>query len=226
MAVKPTTSGHKAGADAEEPCHLLMLPPELRNQIYHLAFGQIVFAEPLDVTIRAHDMINSEALLRTCRQIHEETHRIYYAACRRFCTDNTFELDARAREGSNKHIDSQLAAIAPRALTWMRHFRVRTHVSVLMESDAASSGILRLFYDITHDAAVTLVRRDRGDWSCTFKNSPDDPTDKEHFVGVQTWPCAVYCINEGYVEGTCVPINVLELGVLVGRLHGRYGMLL
>ena len=61
-----------------QPCHLLQLPPELRNCIYRLALatrlrkGHIIATDP---SFRSH----LPPLLRTCSQINQEASSIYCA---------------------------------------------------------------------------------------------------------------------------------------------------
>ncbi|GAB7346133.1 hypothetical protein MBLNU457_4882t1 [Dothideomycetes sp. NU457] len=108
----------------------LSLPPELRNQIYHLLYVQQEYCpsttkgpiKPLELTSFGRDTTydniqtttkNNGNLLRVCRQIHHETHLLYwdtslfhltgaYAEPKAF--DSIVSAIPRSRQSAIKHI--------------------------------------------------------------------------------------------------------------------------
>lgn len=69
-------------------CHLLTLPPELRNYIYELALSP----EPSATVDLLQPTPPSDALVRTCRQIRAESQLMYRRLYREFWRETTFEL--------------------------------------------------------------------------------------------------------------------------------------
>lgn len=74
-ATSTTPSATLAAAPQQMTPSLLIIPPELRNQIYSYTLLQEQTIELS--TVRS---INTSALLRTCRQIRQEASRMYYTA--------------------------------------------------------------------------------------------------------------------------------------------------
>ena len=72
-------------------CHLLKLPPELRNRIYELAF----IADTCDKIDLLNANTPSNALLITCREIYSEARSMYKYAYRSLWTLSAFFADVR-----------------------------------------------------------------------------------------------------------------------------------
>ena len=104
--VTPTDRGTEASAQATQTtdsCRLLNLPPELRNDIYELAF---TFSCESHVDV-PQPMLPSKALLLTCRQIYREAADLYKASFRHFWTTSKFVVEDATRALALDHV-SQL----------------------------------------------------------------------------------------------------------------------
>ena len=64
---------------SQEPCGLLELPPELRNNIYEFCFEPVVNDKRTSFNAPTPPEF---AILQTCRQIHDEAMQIYRVADR------------------------------------------------------------------------------------------------------------------------------------------------
>ena len=78
----------KKSADQSTTCHLLDLPPEIRNAIYDLVFLPNI-AEPVELLEATPP---SKALALTCRQMHEEAKLLYREAYQKFWEEAEFVL--------------------------------------------------------------------------------------------------------------------------------------
>lgn len=89
---------------ADETCHLLKLPPELRNQIYDSAFH---VSPDSDGFVYFTTKPPAKDVLMTCRQIYNEAKGWYKHAYRRFWSEGHFMI----RRGSRSEIYSMLPGI-------------------------------------------------------------------------------------------------------------------
>ncbi|KAK4575259.1 hypothetical protein LTR86_001111 [Recurvomyces mirabilis] len=71
---------------AEKASHLLKLPPEIRNYIYHLTLVQ---AEDIPVTSTGYER---PAILSTCRTIRKEAFKLYYSGNRFACQPPSYDI--------------------------------------------------------------------------------------------------------------------------------------
>ncbi|KAF7188589.1 hypothetical protein HII31_10251 [Pseudocercospora fuligena] len=86
----PSIADAKSGPETSSPrpCRLLSLAPELRNEIYELAFTCNDAKIDLATAVPP-----SSALLRCCRQIHCEAIEIFKDSVRQYYTESYFHLD-------------------------------------------------------------------------------------------------------------------------------------
>lgn len=107
----------------QERAGFLSLPPELRNEIYRLAFV-LPRKERFDLG-KPSNFARSSALLRTCRQVHEEGRTILYSENTFLFQRNTSARTQRwttdVREVGFKDLRFFLKSIGPTNISFLRH---------------------------------------------------------------------------------------------------------
>lgn len=99
--------------------HFGRLCPELRNRIYHL-----VLEEEDPIAISQESAVEAEAaLLRTCRQIREESELIFYAV-------NNFSCTIHSIKDKVPHLTDWLQTGPPQKLALIRSLEVRCEFPV------------------------------------------------------------------------------------------------
>ncbi|KAK4543880.1 hypothetical protein LTR36_004654 [Oleoguttula mirabilis] len=108
MAPNDAPNDQPAKSAAVAICHLLKLPPELRNTIYELAFTTAAdLGEPINI-VRACGP--SPSLVLTCRQVHSESSAIFNVSQDRYWAVGKFELHAQSSEDADEAVIASLEA--------------------------------------------------------------------------------------------------------------------
>lgn len=209
----PTQSGGQALADAEAPCRLLSLPAELRNRIYHLAFGQNVFEEHIKLFARPQELLDSASLLRTCKQIYEETRGIYTRAREEFYSENKFEIDG-TQDSSGGCVTQSFNKPSAKALAHIQHLQIRTLYSKLYHYDDDMSWI---FAGQLYHAEIVLTRRASGVWHFELPIGLLTGVD-EYFVDVSEGEIR-FGADEPGATGARKPVTKGELSVFLRDLN-------
>ena len=97
---------HLRTSAAKKPtiCRLLALPPEIRNNIWQLAFTTEANDDAKTDLLRSKPP--EMALLLACRQIRRETSDMYAEARRRYYRDTSFYLSSRAHRVSQRDVEA------------------------------------------------------------------------------------------------------------------------
>jgi len=96
---KTTMINPSRALDAQHDCHLFKLAAETRNQIYDLVFSfESEMDEEGDIELNKSTAAPSNALTRTCQQIHNESHAMFRLKTYDYPTRYNFTIDVPNRE--------------------------------------------------------------------------------------------------------------------------------
>lgn len=141
---------------ASKKCHLLTLPPELRNRIYHMVFER---------TSRRAEILKTDPprkdIMLACRQIYDEARLMHQQAYRVYwrTTIFTMTLPSFVQGGVTNSAEVELRA----AIARLREDDIR-HVSTV-RGVRASNGSVWAF-----DSGVWTLWRKRGPTPCMMPN--------------------------------------------------------
>jgi hypothetical protein len=95
----PITKPSKT-ANTQDDCPLFRLAAETRNEIYALVFtiGTAETNEDGSIDLNEHTVVPSNALLRTCQQIYNESRGLYRVAYHDYPATHTFVIDMPDRK--------------------------------------------------------------------------------------------------------------------------------